>query len=714
MTKRLRVVWRLLLVAATLLFATSGCVKKDYPAEGPVVSDVDLEGARAVDPSSVLDGLATARSPRFLGIWDGVVFDYEVFDETLLERDLERIERYYRARGFYEAKVTAARVVAVDGHHVRVQIRVREGPEVLTTAWSAAGLEQADVEAAARAIQAVTLQGGKRFDEADYDDSKKALATELANRGYAFVKVTGHVKVDIALHQATVEFQVTPGPKSVFGPVRIVGLKHIPEGPVRDNLELGQGKSYSASELEDARTALVNLGVFSTVDVRQDLTHPDSATVPVTVVVTEAELRTLRMGGGVRFDVIELSSNLVVGWEHRNFLGGMRKLTLETKPGLVFFPTRADNLQAPTNFLPQNRVRAELRQPSFLEGRTTGFIAGEFNVYPLLYPGFERGDPVLGYQEVKIHAGVERAFFGHHLYVTPSYNWQTNLPFAYIGQNRLHTAFVSYPELETVLDFRDDPLEPHRGIFLSNTLQVAGYLFGGDASDVREQPEVRAYVPIAKHVTLAARATVGFLFPHDYGHTLIPNKDGTTTPLVTCKTTTSPCPSADQVFNDAALRDQQLLLFRAFYSGGPDSNRGYPFRGVGPQGVLGFLIPSTAACNAATSTDPQCYRPTGGLTLWEASLELRFPIVGPLRAALFVDTSDVSRNIASIRLAYPHLSPGFGLRYATPVGPVRFDVGYRVPYLQHIGSKEIPLSEGNTSTILGLPIAIQFGLGEAY
>ena len=86
----------LLLLVAVL--AVSGCFKKDYPAVSLVVSEVELQGNERVESRDVLDGLATAESPKFLGIWDGVIFDYEVFDETLLERDLGRIERYYRAR----------------------------------------------------------------------------------------------------------------------------------------------------------------------------------------------------------------------------------------------------------------------------------------------------------------------------------------------------------------------------------------------------------------------------------------------------------------------------------------------------------------------------------------------------------------------------------------------------------------------------------------
>lgn len=694
--------FRAVVLSGAVLLAATGCVRKDYPVDGPAISDVEIEGADAVKPSDILDGLATAKSPRFLGIWDGVVFDYEVFDEELLARDLERIERYYRARGYYEAKVTAARVLRVDEHHVRVQIRVHEGSPVLVSGFTTAGLERADLSAATAALRSVSLRPGAPFDEKTYETSKRGILIALADRGYAFARVTGKVQVDLAEHRASIAFAIEPGKKAIYGDVRILGLRDIPDGPVRDNLDLEKGKSYSRAEVEDARAALVNLGVFGTVEIRQDLSQPDSGVVPITVVVQEAPMRTVRIGGGTRFDVLEWEAHLALGWEHRNFLGGMRRFTIETRPGLVFYPTRIDNFEKPRNVLPKNRVRAELRQPAFIEGRTTGFLASEFNVYPVLYPGLgeQPGENVIGYLEVKAQAGVERAFFSHHLYVTPSYNWQVNNPFAYLGSNPLETAYVSYPALFAMLDFRDDPLEPHRGIFLSNTLQVAGHGFGGDASDVKVQPELRTYIPISKTVTFATRATVGFLFPDNYGDTLRN-------------------PSADPAHDPRALRDQQLLLLRAFYSGGPNSNRGYPFRGVGPQGPLGFLLPATVRCVNSTNpninpNNPECLRPLGGLTLWEASAEVRFPILGPLRAATFVDASDLVQDVAKIGFNYPHISPGLGLRYATPVGPVRVDVGYRLPFAQHIGKDDPTRREGTPDTVFGLPIAVYFGLGEAY
>ena len=687
------------LLSVLLALACWGCLRKDYPTEGPVVSEVELLDADAVDPDEVLDRLSTAESPQFLGIWDGVVFEYEVFDPALLARDLDRIERYYRARGYYEAKVTAARIVKTDEHRVRVEIRMHEGVPVRVVQMTPRGTEKLPLDVGVAAIEAIQLKRGEPFDEALYEESKRELLNALADRGYAFARVKGQAQLDLARHEATVWFDVDPGPPAVYGPVRIVGLQEIPERPVRANLSIEEGAPYSRAELEDARNALINLGVFATVEVQQDIAEPETKRVPVTVRVQESALRTLRLGGGTRLDVLEWSSHLSIGWEHRNFLGGMRRFSIDTKPGVVFYPTRIDNLVAPRELLPKNAARAELRQPAFIEGRTTGFLATEFNIYPVLYPdlGKDEEENVIGFYEVKANTGLERAFFGHHLYLTPSYNWQANFPFAYIGVTRdgLDRVFVSYPEILAVIDFRDDPIEPHSGFFFSNSAQVAGYIFGGDASDVKIRPEARTYVPVSRTVTFATRATVGFIFPGNYGDTL---QD----------------PTADDSPDPAVVRDQQLLLFRAFYSGGPNSNRGYAFRGVGPHGVLWFVLPPNITCQGDEADRPECFRPLGGLTLWEASVEVRFPIAGPVRGATFVDASDVTREVAQIRFDFPHLSAGLGMRYATPVGPIRLDVGYRLPFAQNVGEESLRRQEGDPSEILGLPVAVHFGLGEAF
>ncbi len=700
---------------AALTLTAAGC--RSWPAR-PVVDEIEIKGAGDVDTDLLVEGLATAETPLLFGVIPGVL-EYSTYDPAVLAKDLERIERWLRARGYYEAKVTAARVVHLDEHSVRVELRVHEGELVRVRRVDPAGIALLPPEIAGAAVSAVRMKEGDAFDEAAFEADKQRLLRVLNDGGYAFAKIKAKGKVDIAKHAADVAYTVELGKRARFGAVTIEGMNEIPEGPVRDTLALRAGDAYSTSDVEDAQKALVNLGVFSSVEMTEDRSRPESATVPLKVRVREAKLRTVRLGGGTRFDVLRLSSHLRIGWEDRNFLGGMRNLSAEVRPGVTFFPTRLDfPLAAPTNVLPEVNVHTELRQPSFLEGRTTGFVSGEYNVFPVLYPLPEgvppNEEPIVGYQQVKAQTGVERSFFGQHFLVRPSYNWQANFPFPYqkLLQEGLDPIRVSFPELFTALDFRDDPIRTTRGIYLATQLQVAGFIFFGTVNDVRMKPEVRVYTrgALGKRSVFAARATVGFLFPFNYGETL--NTDA----------------AIGQQANDDpedpdVVRDQQKLLLRAFYSGGPSSNRGYPIRSVGPHGPIGFLVPSNLNADdcrlQGRSVDqlPQgCIRPRGGLSLWELSLETRAPISKSWEGVVFVDASDLTTDTGALRVNVPHISPGFGLRYLTPVGPLRVDVGFRPPYLQHLGQAELDEADGSPGEpFLGvLPVSLYIAIGEAF
>jgi outer membrane protein insertion porin family/translocation and assembly module TamA len=165
-------------------------------------------------------------------------------------------------------------------------------------------------------------------------------------------------------------------------------------------------------------------------------------------------------------------------------------------------------------------------------------------------------------------------------------------------------------------------------------------------------------------------------------------------------------------------RLSRALFLRGFFSGGSGSNRGYASREIGPHGVVPFYnpgqTPAALATNCSLSNPDRsvavCDLPLGGFTLWESSLELRFPITGPLTSAVFSDASDVAPYRATLRFNRPHLSVGFGFRYETPVGPVRFDVGYRVPGLQGPNTPD----EGQPAQTFHLPIAASFGIGESF
>jgi len=700
-----------------LLFAasTTGCFRKSIPSGRYATTSVALDGASAIDSDDALSGISTTESPRFLGVpgLEGVLFEYNLYDEALLTRDLARIERYYRSRGYYEAKVTVARVERDESATtVRVTIHVVEGTPVLVGQVTPKGLELLPANVGFQAQKTITLFERRPFDETTYDNSKRGILSVLADNGYAFAVVEGKAQVDLVSHRANIEFQVNPGPPSRYGSIEILGLREIPEPVVRATLKLAEGQAYRNSDLREAENALINLGVFSQVRIEPQRADKSRGIVPLVVRLQESTLRSVRIGGGASIDPLQLSATGRIGWEDRNFLGGLRRFTIDERPGVVLFPTSTETLKVPTRPLLSNKLRAELRQIAFLEGRTIGKLSAEYNIYPLLFPlptnAVPENERILGYHEFRGSVGLERSFFDLRVLVSPNVSLQSNIPIAYQtppdgvgilpGINRIH---VLAPELLTTLDLRDDRIEPRRGILLQNSVQFASLSFGEDRRDIRLRPELRTYIPVSKQSVLATRVTLGFLSPHNYGSTLSRPNDIAANPT-----------------DPDVLRDQQRLLFRAFYSGGPNSNRGYGFSEVGPHGPLGLLTAGKVNCFVSPH-DPDCVRPLGGLSLWEASIEVRFPIYGPLRGVTFLDGSNVTRKAWSLDFTVPHLSPGVGLRYTTPIGPLRLDIGYRwLERTSGAGTESTVIrDQAETRGWFGksyLPLSLHLAIGEAF
>jgi outer membrane protein assembly factor BamA len=688
------------LVGLSSLALGLGCAS--IPAGRFAVDEVAVHGGDAVPAGDVEESLATAPSPRFLGIFQGVVHDYTLYDRLAFQRDVARVERYYRARGYYEARARAGRVRQTGAQHVEVEIVVEEGPAVRVGDVRVEGLSALpkEVVAYAESMARAELSADEPFDEDHLESAEKALKDALVERSYAYATVSREAIVDLVTHRADMVLRATPGEPAFFGPVTLEGLGKLPDAPVRRALDLAEGDPYSAEVLLSAQQALLDLGVFASVEITPDLSAPSaSRRVPLRVRVVPTRLHTVKLGGGVELDAIKADVHLLASWEHRNFLGGMRFFSVEFRPGAVLYPTRLGNLTAPTDLLLAEKTRVELRQPGFFEARTNGLLRAELNVFPVLIETDPDPDsPVLGYQELRAAAGVDRVLW--KVYSAFAYHLDVENPFAYLGDldPALRVLVLSFPELTGTFDLRDDRLRPHRGVFVSAHVQAAGGPLGGDASDVRIQPEARGYIPLGKHITLGVRASLGLLFPRNYGDLVQAGAPPPTT-------------EAERV---ELVRDLQIVYFRGFFSGGPNSNRGYPQRGVGPRGVVPFLNPAAGACTGdVPSSDPgTCSLPTGGLSLLEASGEVRFDITGPFSGALFCDASDVSAKEADLRFGHLHLSCGPGVRYATPIGPIRLDVGYRIPGMQVLGGE---VEEGSDpGDLWGLPIAVAFGIGEAF
>ena len=547
-----------------------------------------------------------------------------------------------------------------------------------------------------------------RFDEERYDEVKQELLRALTDNGFAYGKVTGKASVDLPRRRARVVFEVVAGPRCRFGEVTLEGLGEIPERPVRGAIGFEQGDDYSTAKMDAARYALADLQVFGSVEIETELTPAQEAPktdIPVTIRFQPIKLRAVKVGLGAEVGS-QIDAHGIVGWEDRNFIGGLRRLTIETRPGLVFFPTRLETLftQAPTDVLPEAELRLDFKQPAFPEGRTNTLLSSAARIY--LPQSTPVPDPVpadyniVGYRELDGAFGLDRKFRSSYIgkstiYAAQFIKLRFDDPFSYNfdeppeGYQR-----VLIPYLETLaswdwlLDKDGEPtvLQPHSGLWFGVGVQFAGGFLQGDADDIRLRPELRAYAPVTDDITVAVRWATGFLFPRNYGDSLWPDS---------------------QAEESVRARDLQLMSFRAFFSGGPSSNRGYGYRGVGPHAVLPFLSQYGQSGELL---------PAGGLGLWELSAELRVPLSEKSTGVVFVDAGDVVQQISDYRVTHPHVSSGLGFRYLTPVGLLRLDIGYRVPYLQHLGERYLEPEEGGPDPGEGdpFPFAANLAIGDAY
>jgi outer membrane protein assembly factor BamA len=761
---------RILIFALALSsLALFGCVKKPYQSEvctqpdknGCIIEDVAIQGSPGVPPSDVKEKIATTETNRILGgsmenvpiisIWDRLTVEYGKLDPFVLERDLARVERYYRARGYYEAHARAGRVVKKPDGKIRVEIAVDEGPPVkmvkVILAWKDLDKEKAvKVYGPVNSAEGQLLKRGARFEEDPYEQTKKLLQRAMTDHGFAYAEVDGKVDVDLVKHEAVVTYTLTLGPLCTFGPIKFAGLGDLPEPIFRTSLDIKEGDEYSTAKLDSSQIVLANFGVLGAIDVVSETSptgQPRNPSVPVTFKAQKTQLHTARAGAGVQIGSI-VEAHGIVGWEHRNLFGGLRHFTVDLEPGFIFYPLNINNIftEAPTHVLPQALLRTELKEPLWFSPRTVGVIGASANFYrlqtadtvnqiPINYTETTNafGLPVLnrleenivGYRELAGRVGAERSFWDNRQYVGAFYNIQFDNPFSYnypeplpgyVNLTISYVDFIGTVDLRRNADGKLDKLHPNKGVYLSNDFQIAG--LGGNVQDFRIRPEFRGYIPITKKVTLAYRAVFGLLFPQNYGKTLDAQ-------FPKCLDANS---AKNEANTEARARDLQIFQFRAFFSGGPSSNRGYPYNGVGPQDDAHYVT-QNAPCGELRIA-------TGGLSLWEQSLELRFPLIGKAGGVLFFDGSDVNRERTFV-LTSPHISTGLGFRYDTPVGPFRLDFGYRIPCLQVLGickfdgaisegqGSFLPLSttDGKTKGIpkdlpYGVPFALAISIGEAF
>jgi len=624
-------------MSLALLVGCASQQKKDTP----VVRDLHITGNDELSSRDIKKKILTEET----GWWPFATKQH--FDPVTWQSDLKRIERLYVAHGFYQAEIVKEQVVPDPPDDVQLEVQVREGKPTHVGKMEIDGLPPAD---RVELIKDLPLAPGAVFREDDWAATKRQLADRLRNHGYAKASVEGRALVDVNTQRADLTLIVDPGRKYVFGPIEVDKAEgaRVSESLVTEQVHLAvkEGHTFSDRVLEEAQRRLFGLGVFATIRVTAGEPDETTARIPVRVIVREGPFRTLRLGVGARVDAIRNEIRGSAEWTNRDFLGGLRRLSVRAEAGWAFLPSVyavATNAvdQAPRNG-PIARLRLEFEQPRFL-GRPS--LRGRSTL---------EGDRTI---EQTYNALSARAMVGvvwqvwSTLAIFPAYRIEAD----YLNGAPINSAatapltlgcqtttdhclvWLSYVDPLITWDRRDNAFEPRNGTYISLSLQQGGGPLGGDFNYVRVLPDVRGYRSFGdeKEVTVAARLRFG------------------------------------ELWTFSGNPDDSAVVTR-FYAGGGISMRGFADRRLSP--LLQVPPPPGVQIDQVTV-------PVGGNGMIDGSVELRYSLTPTLRAAAFVDFGQVRRGRLEIG-DIPHVlwAVGVGIRWLTPVGPVRVDVARRLPF----------------------------------
>src|SRR5580658_870970 len=222
-----------LLLWGLILFGLGNAACSKIPKDRSAIDVVDIHATGDLSEGDVSDKISTAATPKFLGLFRGVAFDYEIYDETVVQRDLARIERYYQGHGYLDVHARSARVIRKSLSHVRIEIEVDAGPPTLNRRVAIDGIDSIPppVAEAVRLAATRALPVRARFDEDVYKTATDAVRKALTDRGYAYATVDRDVAIDVGAHVADYTFSVKPGPRATFGAITLTGLDPDGAGP---------------------------------------------------------------------------------------------------------------------------------------------------------------------------------------------------------------------------------------------------------------------------------------------------------------------------------------------------------------------------------------------------------------------------------------------------------------------------------------------------
>jgi outer membrane protein insertion porin family len=573
------------------------------------------------------------------GHWLSFLSQFGSFRERDFEIDLQRLTAYYYDQGFVQVAVSMPQIrLSRDKRFLYITVQIDEGDQHFTSSVDVTG----DLLADRDDLRAMTsLAPGEVFSYGTMRRDMEALRTFYMDAGYAYVNVSPLTRVDPATKTVDVAYDIQQGNQVYIGRIEVVGNTKTRDRVIRRELRLEEGQLYSQTALDVSRARVGRLGYFEGVDITSQRGARDDV-IDLRVEVRERATGTFQLGAG-----ISSQENFIFNAQiaQNNLFGRGQSLG---------FNVQASSIRTLFNL--------QFTEPWLFDSRWQ-FAVDLYN-FDFVYQDFSRrstgGNMTFGYP---LEALGWR--WAENLRVSMTYKLEdvAVTPGGTAGRVTQPTSplfeggFTSSVAGSVVYDNRNDRMFPTQGAYHSARIEAADRTWTlSENQFVKYDAETRWYFPLFWEFVLRLNGSLGYVVSTD------PNR---------------PVP-----------------IFERYFAGGPTTVRGFERYTLGPV----RRVPTTTDDQGALLREFHY----GGNKRLLLTAEIEFPIFAAanVKGVVFADAGNAFDDGEALTLV-PDLfrddyllyrdalrtSVGFGVRWFSPIGPLRFEWG--IPLQRLPGEKPI-------------------------
>ena len=465
--------------------------------------------------------------------------------------------------------------------------------------------------------------------------SLQEVSDLYGDQGYAFANVVPITETDEESGVVDVTFDIQRGDKVRIGRIDITGNDPTFDKVIRREIPINEGDIYSGSRLKEARGRLDRLGYFEEVKISTPRgAEPES--LDMKVEVTEQPTGSFSVGAG--FSNIE-NFMLTLNVSKNNFLG------------MGYVMSAAANVSQL-----RQQWNLQLFDPYFMDSRWTLRFNGYSINQKFIEDEYQRGFSTSVGRYLDRRDDVRFTF--DYTFEDTGLNNVDAYKKRLLGGQLYRNGITSTGGLSLIVDKRNNRIQATRGIFATASAALSGgwrmneeqlrSIFGGEFNFVETKLNFRAYQPLVKKEWL--------IFKYNTTLGRVWSTDGSALPFI-----------------------------HRYRAGGINSVRGYDWFTLGPQiRASGYKQDSrTTFFGSDDPTSAEDRLVVGGTETWINNLELEIPVVkqAGISTVAFFDAGNSFGdpwgeghvNPVDLRLAY-----GFGVRWFSPMGPLRFEWGFPV------------------------------------